>query len=408
MPTSKPAQVGAAGTDVNYPPWVLAKAADGTPVRGAVIVFQGTEPGAVAVTVTTGADGNARLPRWRLPAQAGRATLEARHGTLVPVTFETDVRVRAYNLTIRLIGGDPGPDGLAAIAAAKEKIESIIFGDLPDIVLDIQPACSFGGPPLPTLTDAVDDLLILLRVRNIDGLGGAGGFGTPCLIRDPGAQPVVSLIELDSAEWVPSSPTEKYNIVLHEFTHAVGFVASLMTRSLPSGFSRQCMELPSRAAPNRLVQDTYFSCPNARAAFDRMGGIAYTGQKVPLENGGLIAGTQGSLNNHWRETTFGVELMSAYYNPGVAPFSLATAAFLEDMGYEVSYAGADSFTLTPPISSLLLGSFGAGLRSYEGDRDIAPAMQVLTSHPTITPAVSGPSRASGPRSSACTKCGGPP
>lgn len=346
-------QVAAVGTAANHVPSVLATAADGSPVKGALVRFEFMDASAGTVSVATNAAGIASLPTWVLPNEPRVARVEARYGSLSPVVFSADVRVRDYDLKIRIVGGDVGASGQRAIAAAEALVESIIFGDLPDEELDgLQPQCSVGGPPNPTLTETVDDLLVLLRVRDIDGLGRSGGVASPCLIRDPGAQPIVSIVELDSAEWVSSSESEQRNMVLHELIHALGFAQGLLTRTLPSGFTRHCLELPSRAAPNQLIQDTHFSCTNARQAFDRLGGISYAGSKVPLENGGFIPGTTaGSLNNHWREISFGRELMSAFYQVGSAPLSLVTVAALEDLGYQVTYAAAEPFSFAIPIAS---------------------------------------------------------
>ncbi len=50
---------------------------------------------------------------------------------------------------------------------------------------------------------------------------------------------------------------------------------------------------------------------------------------------------------HWRETVMTDELMTGYIAPGSNPLSSITIGSLEDVGYNVSYATADPFTIAP-------------------------------------------------------------
>jgi hypothetical protein len=118
--------------------------------------------------------------------------------------------------------------------------------------------------------------------------------------------------------------------------------------------------------PPGTIQDTYFSCPKARAAFDSVGGTTYmgggssppAGNKVPVENCGTSpyvfpACSLGTVNSHWREVVLGNELMTGYINSGSNPLSVVSIAAQEDIGYTVNYAGADAYThvfTAPPVS----------------------------------------------------------
>ena len=61
----------------------------------------------------------------------------------------------------------------------------------------------------------------------------------------------------------------------------------------------------------------------------------------------------GSVNGHWREPTFFNEMMTGYLNSGVAnPASRLTIASMEDLGYQVLYGAAESYTrvfTAPPV-----------------------------------------------------------
>ena len=58
---------------------------------------------------------------------------------------------------------------------------------------------------------------------------------------------------------------------------------------------------------------------------------------VPVAN----TGGAGTREGHWRETTFGNELMTGFLDGGINPLSRVTVGALEDMGYQVNYQAAD-------------------------------------------------------------------
>jgi hypothetical protein len=115
------------------------------------------------------------------------------------------------------------------------------------------------------------------------------------------------------------------------------------------------MKLPSTRGTSAVVQDTHFSCANAVAMFDRIGGTRYTGLKVPLENGATRPLGPNTLNHHWRKTSLTNELMTGWFTAGQpGPLSLVTAGALADLGYSVSYAAAEPFTLGLTIATAAL------------------------------------------------------
>ena len=76
---------------------------------------------------------------------------------------------------------------------------------------------------------------------------------------------------------------------------------------------------------------------------------------MPVEN----AGGSGSADAHWRETSFGNELMSSVLDLGGNPLSRITIASLSDLGYQVDLNQADQFT--PSRSSVaVLGPSASG------------------------------------------------
>jgi len=172
-------------------------------------------------------------------------------------------------------------------------------------------------------------------------------------------------------------------VILHEMGHVLGFSAGFFNWSF-AGVTRNCMQLestPDLVSPTLL--DTHFMCtdagsPNdAVAAFDSLGGTSYTGgNKVPLEN--CVTGTppscsqgSGSINSHWRESVFDNELMTGYAD-AVNIFSLLTIATMGDLGYQVNFGAAQTYSrvFTAP-RAVAAGTGGIWLGNDElVDRDL--------------------------------------
>jgi hypothetical protein len=70
---------------------------------------------------------------------------------------------------------------------------------------------------------------------------------------------------------------------------------------------------------------------------------------VPVEN----TGGAGTANSHWRETTFGTELMTGFANASPMPISVMTVRSMADLGYGVNTAASDPYTI-------FVGSLQAG------------------------------------------------
>jgi hypothetical protein len=88
--------------------------------------------------------------------------------------------------------------------------------------------------------------------------------------------------------------------------------------------------------------DPHFTGAQAIAAFNEVGGGAYAGNKVPVED----TGDEGTVDGHWRESVMGDELMTGFVDPDQNPLSKVTIASLADQGYVVNLAGADPYSLS--------------------------------------------------------------
>ncbi len=219
-----------------------------------------------------------------------------------------------FDIALNLPAG-LNPDNSQAFELAAQKWESIIRGDLPDVVV-----ANVG---------TIDDLLINVIIASIDGPGGVLGTTGIDLKRTGTFLPAMASITIDSADLAALSVDGLLSdVALHEFGHALGFGtiwSDLNLIAAPGSTNPRFVGRQATAEYNRAFRN---SEPN-----------------VPVEN----VGGAGSANVHWRESLFGNELMSSVLEAGSNPLSRVTAAAMADMGYLVDLSFADPYT--PPTTT---------------------------------------------------------
>ena len=214
-----------------------------------------------------------------------------------------------FDIVLDLPAGLSASD-TAAFDAAEVKWESIIRGDLPDVIV-----ANVG---------TIDDLVITVRVMAIDGPGGVLGQTGIDVQRTGSFLPAMASITIDSADLTAiEADGSLSDVILHEIGHALGFGTVWVQQGL----------IASAGTSNPR-----FVGAQATAEYDRV--FRSTEPNVPVEN---VGGT-GSAGSHWRESKFGNELMSSVIGAGSNPLSRVTVAALADMGYQVDFGQADPFT----------------------------------------------------------------
>jgi len=304
-------------------------------VRFQATAASGTVTGEIQ---TTGADGIARVGSWRL-GSAGlntlRATVEGADLVGEPVEFlATTADLAGYNITVHYLG-DYTNTQLLAFAEAELRWESLITGDLPDVNANLSPGDC--GDNSPAMAGPFDDLTIFVTIEPIDGPFGTLGQAGPCFVRVPGDLTVIGRMQFDVDDMeLLESEGALQAVILHEMGHVLGFGTLWSSVGL----------LSDPADVNDPgANDPHFTGPQALIAFDAAGGTAYTGAKVPVMN----VGGAGTINSHWRDEVFDPELMTGFLSDGFNPLSAVTVRSLQDLGYTVSVAGADPFTLAPAL-----------------------------------------------------------
>lgn len=347
-------QIGTAGQVLPSPLVVQANDALGNPVSGASLVFAVSQGGGSVspTTASTGAGGRASTTYTLGTAAALPQRVSAGiTGTSVLVSFSATGTspTSSFDITLRFVS-TATPSQEAALNTARLRWQSLITGDLEDIILDANPnECGTGSP---AINEQVDDVVILIMLEPIDGVDGTLGQAGWCSIRSsdgvtPDGLPLFGLMRFDTADL---DAIEAEGLLEDLFLHEMGHVLGFGTRWF-GGL------LADRAVADPPGTDPHFTGPQAIAAFNAAGGSAYTGGKVPVDNSLDANGDPiiGTADMHWRESVFSTELMTGFIALGSNPLSTVTVASLGDLGYVVNPSGADSYNLPGLRRALVTG-----------------------------------------------------
>jgi hypothetical protein len=335
-------QSALANTEVPQPIRVQVQDADGDALgAGLDVTFTVVNGGGAIVgpiTVTTDATGTVTAPGWRLGKSAVPQIMRAAHGS---ITWDVVATVTTqYNIVVRFFGDPISTENQAFFENAAARLEAIITGDVVDATtnntdLSSQQAC--GQPGLPTVTETVDDIVIYAAITAIDGSGSVLGQASPCLGRSTPTMVAYGYMKFDVADF--GSIANKQEVILHEMLHVLG--------------SGTIWEIDRALITGKGGADPRFVGPLARDACIALGGPVTCATSVPLEN----TGNTGTRDFHWRDATFGTELMTGFYNTGANQLSSMTIASMADLGFVVNMAADDPYTFAGPMQ---LGRLAAG------------------------------------------------
>ena len=193
----------------------------------------------------------------------------------------------------------------------------------------------------------VDDHLVLMDVREIDGAGGTLAYAGYCYRRVSDGSPIVSAVAFDEADvdTIVAYGTME-DVIFHEIAHGLGF-------SSRHWAFKDLLE---------TGDDPHFEGELAIEAFDDAGGEDYDDEKVPISS---------PDHSHWRKSVFGREGMTPSLRLGVKnPFSAITLQAMADVGYEVDVSLADDYEL-PDNSAPPPGPPGDTSRVLDLSNDVA-------------------------------------
>ncbi|MXX69856.1 MAG: hypothetical protein F4Y74_12975 [Gemmatimonadales bacterium] len=279
--------------------------------RGDTIDVIGVAPGTAIVTVTA--------------RDAG--------GLAAENSFTARVRAsgRGFDIVLDFDTTATAPRRAAVLAAAELWMSVLADTELPAVTVDDHIECYGANTTEPVGT--IDDLMVLVEFRDIDGPGRTLAQAGVCRLREGSMLPFAGVAFFDESDFDSLIDSgDATELAVHEIAHALGF--GLLWR--PLGLLRD-------PALGVGAIDAHFVGPLAIAAFDAAGGTDYTGgAKVPVEN----LGGAGSANLHWRGAVLRGELMRPLNRIGVREtLSAITIQSMADLGYIVDVSLAEPYTL---------------------------------------------------------------
>jgi hypothetical protein len=276
------------------------------------------------------ANGVATPGAWLL-GTAATQTLSAASSAVPGSTlaFTAKTVTTQYDIGLVFVGSGGTEVMRDAFRSAATRWRSVITGDVGSARLTA-PAGSCATWQ-PAVDSTINDVLIWARIAPIDGVNNILARAGPCYINNGTRLTVAGIMEFDEAD-LPGLINSGgiVDVITHEMGHVLG-IGTLWN------FGGRTLLVGSGGA------DPYFQGTAGRAGFAAINTVAYSGNPVPVEN----TGGSGTRDSHWRETTFGRELMTGFYNSGVLnPLSRVTIGSLEDLGYQVNYNAADAYSIT--------------------------------------------------------------
>jgi hypothetical protein len=265
------------------------------------------------------------------------------------------VRDRSH-FNIQLRFASPITDAQRAVfEGAAARWEKLITADVPSITGSFPASFCFAG--MPAFSGTIDDIMIDVQVRPIDGPGKVLGAAGPCLARSSDGLTSYGIMYFDVADLDFLASYGLFDeTITHEMGHILG-IGSLWNygRSLRTA-------------------DYSFTGKYANLQYEEAGGIGL----VPVENM-YGAGTQGS---HWRESSLNNELMTGFINLGENPLSRITVGSLRDLGYKTSMS-AEDYTLPHIAAATTQRKADAALEGIDiADGEILyPLQGVVVSQP---------------------------
>lgn len=246
-----------------------------------------------------------------------------------------------FVLELIWLGTPPAPEVRAAFDAAGNKIRATITGPLTAVGLpsSFKNLSDCGLPGHPDISrEHIRGVRIYAVVEPIDTVGGTLGKAGPCIIRNNDI-PALGVMRFDSWDVDALLGAGRLTrVVLHEMLHVLGFGTVWTDQFL---------------IDKSNLNDARFTGANARAACQvSNGGATVCASSVPVHS----ADGEGSAYSHWREGVFGSELMTPFLGAGTTPYSATTIGSLKDLGYEVDFNEAETYTIPAPAPALRAGA----------------------------------------------------
>jgi hypothetical protein len=305
-------------------------------------------------TGTLNSDGTITAPSWTLGKSVVPQQLQV---TIAGKTQLINATVKTlYKVDLRFFGRTLTSSQSALFTDAAARIRALVTG-APQIVdgSGASPSgCGATGVPDLVSGDNIDGVRIYASIDSIDGRDSVLAQSGPCYVRSfTDVRTVIGIMKFDSADINSLAVNGNLQeVILHEMLHVVG--VGTYWDSLPGN-----KNLLINYGPN-----VAYIGPGGIAGCKALGAVNTCATSVPVEGD---QGGDGTINSHWDEHTFGNELMTGFLNGGTNPLSIMTIESLQDLGYVVNTADADTYPNATTVKTWNLKS------SFRLDDILSPA-----------------------------------
>ena len=237
----------------------------------------------------------------------------------------------AYKIELRFFGRTLSASQQALFSNATARLEAVIVGAVPLVDATGADPALCGATGVAKLNETISGLVIYASIDSIDGRGKILAEAGPCYVRSSNGKQdyrtSVGIIKIDSADInTLAGSGNLQQVITHEMMHVVGFGTFWDSTS-------------TKLLINYGANVSYIGAGGV-AGCKAIGGNNICATSVPVEG---TQGAEGTINSHWRESTFGNELMTGFLNSGTNPLSVMSIRSLEDLGYKVNPASADPY-----------------------------------------------------------------
>src|ERR1700682_341073 len=207
----------------------------------------------------------------------------------------------AYRVDLRYFGAGVSASDQVLFTNAAARIKQIVVGAPPLVnATGADPAKNCGATGVPVFQGTIDGIVIYASMDSIDGPGKILAQSGPCYIRQNGAlndyRTSIGVMKFDTADIGRLAASGNLQeVITHEMLHVLGFGSFW----------------DSTSAKLLITYGPHVSYIGAGgiAGCKSVGGINTCATSVPVE--GTQGGT-GTINSHWRGTTFGKQLMNGF------------------------------------------------------------------------------------------------
>jgi hypothetical protein len=241
----------------------------------------------------------------------------------------------SYSIDIRFFGSTLSASQKALFTDAAARLRGAIVGLVPPVDATGADPSKCGVTGQPVLSETIRGVLIYAAIDSIDGPRQILARAGPCFVRtDNNGQTdyrtAVGVMQFDSADVASLQATGNLQeVITHEMLHVLGFGTFWDSNS-------------KNLLVNAGTPLVAYTGPAGVAGCQAIGGTITCASTVPVEGS---QGGDGTLNGHWRESTFNNELMTGFLNNGSNPFSQMSIRSMEDLGYVTNVAAADTYRI---------------------------------------------------------------